>query len=186
MHDVTDPSPLMMTPGDESSGLWLWHGAPPDEPKQDKASARRVRWLVIGGVLLLAALLLLAWFVVTLPKRPSPAEVTVSSPVTPAPDPPSSPPVEAVLPPPVAAVQPRDPSLEPVQRDNPATAIEMKQTPMSAPATPLPSQASPPVRAKPSVARHHRDQRERARTPLTQLFMSPAFRKGTLTPVRDH
>ena len=183
MHNLTEPSASMTMPGDESSGLWLWHGAPPNEGKQQKISARRVRWFVIVGVLLVAALSSLAGFILRVPIHPSPAEPAVSSPATSSSNLPRSLPAAAVSLPPVADVQRRDPRPEAIQRGDPTP--EVKQPLVSAPAAPAASHASAPSPAKPSAARHHRHRRERVRTPLTQLFMSPAFRKGVLSPVPD-
>jgi hypothetical protein len=191
MSNLTEPLASITMPGEQNSGLWLWHGAPPNEIKQHQTSARRVGWLVIAGVLLVTALLSLAGLILGMPKHRSPAEVAVSSPATPTSNPPSPPAIEAAQPPPVgatepphvAAIGPGNPTPEAVQRRDPTA--ETKQSPVSASAAPISSQGSRPVGARPSVARHHRYYRERAKKPLTQLFASPAFRKGTLMPVPD-
>src|SRR5215469_7747737 len=87
--------PLKVINDQQVSGLWLWHGAPPGETERQKANRPPTRWLRIASALIVAALLGLAGFALTLPKPPEPAKPI------PAPPPPAS-----IYAPPTVRVEP--------------------------------------------------------------------------------
>ena len=159
--------PLKGIDDQEMSGLWLWHGAPPGETQRQKAYRRPTRWLRIAGALIVAALSGLAGFALTLPKPPEPAEPTLSSP-----------PAASIDPPPTVRVEP-SPSHD--------LAAEMTRAPdLAAPA--MWERATAPVAVRPPIVshdRHHQRFGKRPASVLTQLFMTPAFRNGTLRPIQD-
>lgn len=210
---MTEPPALMAVPDEQVSGLWLWHGAPPDEQKRQRGSRRGARWLSIGAAFILAPLSALTAFVLIVPGLPEPASppvtvaiVTSTSPLPtvntlssppPAVDTPASLPATidtraataAVAGPPVSALAsaatPAEVPAEPPVRDR---AVEPAPSRPSAPARRgVSSQRLRPVARKPEVIRHHDDQRfAKTGTSLTELLATPAFQNGTLRPVPGH
>ena len=207
---IVEPPALRVAPDEEASGLWLWHGAPPDQQQRQKVPRRGVRRLSIGAAVVVPALSALAGLVLIVPRLTEPAGPSASSPAT----------VAIARPPPVVET----PTSSPPAIDTPATPratidpaaspAAVAGTPTSAPASagppagvpaeppareraePAPSRASAPaprrvssrgsrpVAAKPGVVWHH-DSKQTG-TSLTDLLATPAFRDGTLRPVQDH
>src|SRR5215472_2702750 len=77
---MTEPPALRIVPDKEVSGLWLWHGAPPDRQPRQRAPRRGARRLSVGGgVLFVAALSAIAAFVLIGPRLSEPATSSGSS-----------------------------------------------------------------------------------------------------------
>ena len=204
---MTEPSALRVVPDEEVSGLWLWHGAPPDRQPRQRVPRRGARRLSVGGgVLIVAALSAIAAFVLIEPRLPEPTTFSGSSAVAiatptslpPAVDAPASPraAVDRLTSPaavagaaasaPASAGTPTGMPAEPPALDRAAEGAPLRA---SAPATQgVSSQVSHPVAPKPAVVRRHRDPRvaRQTGTSLTDLLATPAFRDGTLRPVQDH
>lgn len=89
---MTEPPALMTVPDEGVSGLWLWHGAPPDQQKRQTVSRRGARWLSIGAAVTVVALSTLAALVLIVARLSDPAARWASSPPTVAIDIPTSPP----------------------------------------------------------------------------------------------
>jgi hypothetical protein len=202
---MTEPPALMTAPDEQVSGLWLWHGAPPDKSKERKTPARRPLWLGIAAVLLVGALAPLAGSMLSSPRPPEPAKPAASSPVSPLSDfqgsaaapavqrrDPTAEETQSRASPP--AVQHRDPTAEETQsRASPPaaqrrdpTAEEMQSRAAAPAAPPISSKVSRPVSVGRSVVQRDHHQRKRTKAPLAQLFGSPAFRNGTLRPIPEH
>src|SRR5262245_419925 len=98
---MTEPPALMTVPDEEASGLWLWHGAPPDQQNRQKARRRNPFWLSISAALI-TALSTVAVLVLIATQLPEPATPSASSPMTVAIEGPPSPPPAVDTPPSVA------------------------------------------------------------------------------------
>ena len=166
---MTEPPALRVVPDEEVSGLWLWHGAPPDQQQRQRVSRRGVRrlsrgtlWVRIGAALIVAGLSALAASVLIAARLTEPAGPWASSPAT-------------------AAIA-TSTSLPPAA-DTPASPAAVAAAPQS-----VSAQESHPVAVKPGVVWRHRDPRfaKQTGTSLTDLLATPAFRNGTLRPVLDH
>jgi len=170
---MTEPPALKVVSDEEVSGLWLWHGAPPDQQPRQSVPRQGVRRLSIGSALIVAALPALAALVLIAPRLTEPAGPSALSPATAAIDTPPSPPpaVETPTSPPSPAI------------DTPASTAAVAAAPQG-----VSSQEPHPVAAKPGVVRHHRSSRSAKPigASLTDLLATPAFRDGTLRPVLDH
>ena len=211
---MTEPPALRVVPDEEVSGLWLWHGAPPDQQQWQRVARRDGRRLSrgtlrvsIGAALFVAALSALAAMVLITPRLTEPAGRSASSPATaaiatpplppPAADTPAAP--RAAVGPPVstgavAGASPSPPSSAGTPAEIPAAppTRDRAEPALSRASAPAPrgvsSQESHPVAAKPGVVWHHRDPRsaKQTGTSLSDLLATPAFRNGTLRPVVDH
>jgi hypothetical protein len=164
VDNLTEPPALTAIPGEQISGLWLWHGAAPGQGKKQKTYARRIPRPGLAGVLLVTALAPFGWLTLTLLKDPEPVNPAVSSLVSPSSDPVSSTHVEAT--------HRRDPAAEQPQAPAPAPPAESPR-------------ASRPGPVVPTLIRHYRHPRKQARTPLIQLHLTRTFRNGTLRPIHD-
>jgi glucose/sorbosone dehydrogenase len=203
---MTEPPALRVVPDEEVSGLWLWHGAPPDQQQRQRVPRRGVRRLSSAAALIVATLSALATFVLIVPRLTEPAGTSASSAATvaiatptppPAVDTPTSPPSPAAdtpaskaagagtdASPPASAGTPARMPAEPPARDRAGPALSRA---FAAAPRGVSSQESHPVVAKPGVVRHHRDPRfaRQTGTSLSDLLATPAFRDGTLRPVQD-
>jgi len=211
---MTEPPALRIVPDDEVSGLWLWHGAPPDQQQRQRVARRDGRRLSrstlrvsIGAALVVAALSMLAAVVLIVPRLTEPAGRSASSPATAAIATPLLPPPAAdTSAAPRAAVDPlaspgavagastspptsigtaAETSAEPPVRDRAEPALSLASAPAPRGVS---SRESHPAAVKPGVVWHHRDPRsaKQTGTSLSDLLATPAFRNGTLRPVVDH
>jgi hypothetical protein len=117
---MTEPPALITAPDEGVSGLWLWHGAPPDQQKHQAVARRAALWPSIGAAVIVVALSALAVFVLIVPRYSEPAAHSALSPPTVAIDTPTSPP------PPVDT-----PSSQPPAIDTPASPPAATNTPES-------------------------------------------------------
>ena len=127
---MTEPPALRVVPDEEVSGLWLWHGAPPDQQQRQRVSRRGVRrlsrgtlWVRIGAALIVAGLSALAASVLIAARLTEPAGPWASSPATaaiatstslpPAADTPASPAAVAAAPQSVSAQESHPVAIKP-------------------------------------------------------------------------
>ena len=169
---IVEPPALRVAPDEEASGLWLWHGAPPDQQQRQKVPRRGVRRLSIGAAVVVPALSALAGLVLIVPRLTEPAGPSASSPAT----------VAIARPPPVVETPTSPPPVvetptsSPPAIDTPATPRATVDPPAS-PAAVAGTATSPPISAgTPAGAPAEPPARERAE-PAPSRASAPAPRR---------